>query len=87
VTELKLAIAHTDLASFLSTQPTRFHEHEGRFREIVASLDLAFISYSELAELLRDAALPDSDETTGAEVYRKLSAGMLAELRGRGLAS
>ena len=85
-TELKLAIAHEDLDAFLSTQPDRFLRHEGRFREIVASLDLAFISYAELAAFLREAAPPASDETPGAQVYRKLIAGMLAELHGRGLA-
>lgn len=87
VTELKLAIAHEDLDTFLTTQPDRFLKHAARFREIVAGLDLAFISYAELAAFLREAAPPDSDETPGAEVYRKLIAGMLAELRGRGLAS
>jgi hypothetical protein len=87
VTALRIALGNADLAAFLSAQPTRFREHEGRFREIVTALDIAFINYSDLAVFLSEAAPPDSDRTPGAEVYRKLIAGMLAELRGRGLAS
>jgi len=87
VTELKLALAHEDLDAFLSTQSDRFRVHERRLREIVASLGVAFLSYEELAAFLRDAAPAESDASTGAEVYRKLIAGMVAELLGRGQAS
>jgi hypothetical protein len=87
VTALRIALDNADLAAFLGMLPTRFREHEGRLREIVTALDIAFISYCDLAAFLREAAPPASDRSPGAEVYRKLIAGMLAELCGRGLAS
>ena len=86
VTTLRIALGKEDLASFLRGQPARFQKHEDRFREIVTTLDIAFFTYSDLAAFLREAAPPDSDRAPGAEVYRKLIAGMQAELRGRGLA-
>lgn len=84
--ELRLAIARTDLGSFLRTQPGRFSERARRFSEIVSSLDLGFISYPLLASFLRDAAPPDDDHAEAAEVYRRLIGGVLEELRRRQLA-
>ena len=85
VDELKLALASTDVSSFLNTQANRHREHEQRFREIVASTVFSFINYAELAAFLADARPPDADETPSAEVFRKLVDGMIAELRRRGL--
>ena len=85
--ELRFAITDTDLGAFLSTRPVRFHGHERRFGEIVASLDVAFINYPALAAFLRGASPPNSDQSAGAEVYRKLIAGMLGELSRRQLAT
>lgn len=87
VAELRHAITNADLPSFLSKRPVRFREHQRRFNEIVASLDLAFVNYSGLAAFLRGVAPPDSDTTLGAEVYRKLVSGLLGEFKTRQLAA
>lgn len=87
VTELRLALAREDLDAFLGTHPAHFREHEQRFRAIVAGLDIAFVNYAELAAFLGEARPSDADRTPGAEVYRKLIDGMLAELRRRRLIS
>jgi hypothetical protein len=85
VTELKIALSHEDPTLFLRAQAERFHKHEERFMEIVVSLDLAFLSFADLAASIRDAAPSETDMSPGAEVYRKLIAGMLAEFDGRRL--
>jgi hypothetical protein len=85
IAELRHAIASTDLASFLSKQPIRFREHQARFNEIVEHLHLAFINYPRFVAFLRSAAPPPSDESPGAEVYRKLISGLLVEFNRRQL--
>ena len=73
VTELKIALDGEDPSLFLRTQDDRFRKHEDRFLEIVASLDLAFLSFADLAAYLRECAPPDADASPGAEVYRSSS--------------
>lgn len=85
VTKLKIALGHEDPILFLGTQADRFRKHEDRFMEIVAGLDLAFLSFADFAASLRDAAPSDTDMSPGAEVYRRLIAGMLAEFDRRRL--
>ena len=85
VTELKIALGHEDSALFLRTRADRLRKHEDRFMELVASLDMAFLSFADFATSLREAAPPDTDVSPGAEVYRNLIAGMLAELDRRRL--
>ena len=43
---------------FLRTQDDRFRKHEDRFLKIVASLDLAFLSFADLAAYLRESRRP-----------------------------
>ncbi len=85
VTELKLALARVDPAPFLAAQPARFHRHEDRFMAIVASLDMAFLSYAELAAFLRDAVPPEDDMSPDAQVCRKIIEATLEEFERRGL--
>jgi hypothetical protein len=85
VTALKIALGNEDPTLFLSTQADRFRKHEDRFLEIVAGLDLAFLSFADFATSLRDAAPSDTDMSPGAEVYRRLIAGMVAEFDRRRL--
>jgi len=87
VTELKIALGHTDPALFMRTQAERFHRHEDRFLEIVAGFDLAFLSFADLATLLREAAPSGTETSPGVEVYRELIAGVLAEFDPRRLAT
>jgi hypothetical protein len=47
---------------------------------------VGWLPYQQLADLLRAAYPPDDDASRGAEVYRKLIAGMLNELSRRKLA-
>ena len=81
----QIALDNEDPALFLRTRADRFRKHEDRFLEIVASLDMAFLSFADLARSLREAAPPDTDVSPGAEVYRNLIAGMLAEFGRRRL--
>jgi hypothetical protein len=85
VAELKLAIANTDLSSFLGNQPSHFREHQARFSEIVASIEIESINYSQFAEFLRNTAPPNCDQSPGAEVYRNLISGLVEEFRRRHL--
>ena len=81
VTEVKIALGHEDPTLFLRTRADRFRKHEDRFVEIAAGLDMAFLSFADFATSLRDDAPSDTDMSPGAEVYGKLIAGMLAELK------
>ena len=85
VTELKIALDNKDPALFLRTRADRLRKHEDRFMEIVASLDMAFLSFADFATSLREAAPSDTDVSPGAEVYRNLIAGILAEFDRRRL--
>jgi hypothetical protein len=84
--EVRLALAEADLEAFLKRRPVRFQEHALRFTEIVSQLELAYLDYAGFAAFLRGAQPDASDTTAGAEVYRNLIAGLLAEMRSRQLA-
>jgi hypothetical protein len=79
VTQLKIALAGVDPAPFLAAQPARFHMHEDRFTAIVASLDVAFLSYADLAAFLRDAAPSEDDTSRDAQLCRKTMEAIVAE--------
>lgn len=86
--DLQNALAQTDLSSFFA----KLHTHasatnQERFKEIVSTLSFAFLSYAELADFLQEALPTESDVSTGAEVYRKLVAGLLNEFQHRHLTS
>ena len=87
VTVLKIALGDEDPALFLRMQAERFHRHEDRFLEIVVGFDLAFLSFADLAMLLREAAPSGTETSPGVEVYRELIAGVLAEFDPRRLAT
>jgi len=86
MTELRDSLAQADLESFLKKQPAHLRPYSFRFSEIVSSLSFCFITYEELTDhLMRDAPI-SSDTSPGAEVYRKLISGLIAELKFRQLA-
>lgn len=85
VTELKIALAGVDPAPFLAAQPARLHRHEDRFMAILASLDMAFLSYTDLADVLRDAAPSEDDRSPDAQVRRTIMEAILAEFDRRRL--
>ena len=86
VTELRNAVVGADLHAFLQGRPARFQPYIERFTRIVQELHVEWLSYRQLADLLRAAYPPDGDASRGAEVYRKLITGMLTELSVRQLA-
>ena len=86
VAELRNAIAVADLPAFLQGRTARFRPHIARFTQIVQGLQIEWLPYWRLANLLRAAYPPDSDASRAAEVYRKLLDGMLNELSNRQLA-
>jgi hypothetical protein len=69
---------------FLSKRPKHFREEESRFVEIVASLSIGYITYGDLANVLR-AEISGLGGCPGAEVYRNLAEGMVKELEDRKL--
>ena len=86
VAELRNAVVGADLPAFLLGRPARFRPHIARFTQIVQGLQIEWLPYWRLANLLRAAYPPDSDASRAAEVYRKLLDGMLNELSNRQLA-
>jgi len=83
--QLKLELADADLTAFLGTQPIHLSQHQDRFNQIVKQLHLGFLTYGDFAHFLRSAIPSTSDQSPGAEVYRKLISGLLDELRRRKL--
>jgi hypothetical protein len=71
-----------DKSSFLDGKAKRFQEQESRFFEIVSSMQIGFISYGTLAELLNEEAKL-LDGSVAAQVYRKLLRGMVGEMESR----
>jgi|SRR5882672_188910 len=82
---VKLGVTSADSGSFLQAMPARFRDHEGRFKRIVGELRLAYMSYGSLAEFLRHAMPPATDQSAGAEVFRNLISGVLEEFEVRKL--
>lgn len=71
--------------SFLYERPRHLLQYKLRFDEIVSSLEIGFLSYEQLASLLRNEEIGSSTEISG--VYGKLLRGLLIELVCRKLAS
>jgi len=86
IESLREAVLREDLARFLTNKPQRFRERQARLLDIVANLQLAFVNYKRLAEMLHEYAPSTSDESPGAEVFRKLVSGVIGEFRRRHLA-
>jgi hypothetical protein len=80
VADLKTALSACDANEFFGTRPVAFQVNAARFSEIAQHIHVAFLTYGQLADVLCAASPPDSDSSPGAEVYRKLLAGMLGEL-------
>jgi hypothetical protein len=86
IASLKEAALRADLTSFLSNKPTRFRKRQARLGDIVASLQVASLSYKRLAEILHENAPSTGDKSPGAEVYGKLISGLIGEFKRRDLA-
>jgi hypothetical protein len=87
VDAVREAVDAADLAAFLKQQPVRFRSYIDEFTRIVRELKMNRQTYAQFADFLHAAAPPASDNSLGAEVYRKLLAGVLNELRLRQLTS
>ncbi|MEP7306397.1 MAG: hypothetical protein ABJA98_12845, partial [Acidobacteriota bacterium] len=85
LSDLSNAIAEADLAEFLRKQPVRFRSNQDRFNQIVQNMRVSFLNYDRLAAFLRRSSPSEREQSPGAEVYRKLLAGMLGELTIRNL--
>ena len=86
--ELTAAVKESDLRLFLTKKqkPKRFREAEERLREIVENMQVRFLSYKHLSDILKQAAPLQVDRSTGAEVYRNLINGLCSEIDRRQLA-
>jgi hypothetical protein len=88
-TPLKLltSIQAADLSPFLSKQHVQFRSCQEQFAHVIRTLQLSWLSYTDLAGFLRSECPEDHNKTSGAEVYRKVISGMLNELQLRGLST
>ena len=71
---------------FFEKQPKNFRDHAPRFFEIVSSMSIGYLTYGALASLLDDE-IAQSSGRVDAHIYRCLIAGMVGELKRRGLSS
>jgi hypothetical protein len=85
IDRLTEAIASEDLAKFLHNKPRHFRERQQLFSQIVEQMQVEFVNYERLGGLLRDEFPAESDQSPGAEVYRKLISGLLDEFKRRHL--
>jgi hypothetical protein len=83
--ELRDGLVAADHRAFLQERPACFRPRIEQFTRIVRELQVGWLHYGQLADLLRGACPPDEDASPGAEVYRKLITGMLTELSVRQL--
>lgn len=70
---------------FLNRYPKLFSSQLERYRGILRSLDVAFVTYSDLYKYILQFGPNEHDLTPGAEVYRKLIRGLGHELDRRKL--
>ncbi len=82
--ELVRALRDADIDAFLAKTP-QFQEYADRLTDIVTESRFSYFDYADLAGFLRAERPSDHDQTAGAEVYRKLIDGVLAELDRRHL--
>jgi hypothetical protein len=83
--ELKKAAGKTDLAGFLGENGDQFVKHLPRFKEILASVNVGFITYGDLSKILKNSQPSAADKSEGAGVYRRLIKGLVEDLREREL--
>lgn len=82
---LRQRLREADLQAILKRCPAHLRSSGARLREIVDSMALGFLNYSDLARFLESQQPPDTDRTEGAAVYRNLLQGFLGELESRKL--
>ena len=83
--ELKKAAGKTDLAGFLGENGDQFVKHLPRFKEILASVNVGFITYGDLSKILKNSQPSAADKSEGAGVYRRLIKGLVEDLQERAL--
>ena len=71
-------------SGFLS-ETAKYEERKDRLCEIIRDMKIAFWNYERFSKFLNDVTPPDLDESPGAQVYRKLTDGLLSEFECRGL--
>ena len=87
IDDLKKALREADDRGFVKTWPAHFKPYYERYRHIVDSMSIGYMSYGDLAKFLQDIRPRQSDgASSGDEVYRKLVDGLLYEMGIRRLA-
>jgi hypothetical protein len=84
--KLTTDIKKEELNLFLRNKPRRFRERQECLQEIVNKMQVQFLNYAEFVAFLENAAPLLVDQSPGAEVYRKLIAGLCKEIKDRHLA-
>lgn len=82
---LKNALLNADLPSFLKDKPRHLKDRQERFFQIVNEMQIVFITYDDLAQMLWGSVPREADKSAGAEVYRNLVSGLVAEFKRREL--
>lgn len=74
IESLRDAICREELTSFLRNKPRGLREQERkeRLQQIVHGMHVQFLNYAGLTSFLRSSVPPPTDQSAGAEVYRKL---------------
>jgi hypothetical protein len=84
VEEMRSALAR-EQSSFFDKCPTLIQALKPRFMEIASALEVGFLNYTELANLLNGERRTNAGSS--AETYEELLTGLLKELKRRGLVS
>jgi len=75
--KLRGAIANQDLPSFLLNKPAPFREQPERLKQLAEQMRISFWNYERFALSLCEAKPPETDQSLGADVYRKLVDGRI----------
>ncbi len=82
IDRLRDAVALEDLTCFLRNKPRTLRD-EKRLQQIVQEMHVQFLSYAGLTSFLQRSGPPPTDQSAGAEVYRKLLDGLCDEINNR----
>jgi hypothetical protein len=83
--ELADALKKQDLIKFLGNKPPIFSQDRDHLQRIVEHMNVRFLNYEELTNILAVAIPQRSDQSAGAEVYRNLINGLCHEMSRRQL--
>jgi hypothetical protein len=83
--ELTDAIKKEDLTKFLANKPKVFRQNPQHLQRIVEHMNVKFLNYRDLTDILKGAIPPQADQSAGAEVYKNLINGLCNEISRRKL--